>query len=308
MGQPKFPRKQYDTPLHPWKEERIKQERELIKKYGLKNHKEVWRAKTFLGRYRQQARELLAKMGSRDPQIKREGDQLLFHLTRMGILPLGSSLDDVLALETESVLSRRLQTLVYLKGFSGTATQSRQLINHGHVRIGDRKVTIPGYLVTKDEEELIGYTTKSPLNEVSHPARPKSDIIRTEIEPQGTDEKTQKPTKETPQTKPAKPTETPPVEPKKETPPKEPSKPDEPAPPQKEKEPEPTTQPKEPTPTEPKTDATTPEKKQPTESPKPDQKTEPVKEEKPEPTPMETKKPEEEKPKKETPKDDKKEA
>ena len=129
-----------------------------MKKYGLKNHQEIWRAKTFLGKYRQHARELLARMGSRDPQIKREGDQLLFHLTRMGILPLGGSLDDVLALEIESVLSRRLQTLVYLKGFSSTADQSRQLINHGHVKIGDHKVTIPGYLVTKDEEGLIGYT------------------------------------------------------------------------------------------------------------------------------------------------------
>ena len=180
MGQPKFPRKKYDTPLHPWKEERINQERELMKKYGLKNHKEVWRAKTYLGKYRQQARELLARMGSRDPQIKREGDQLLFHLTRMGILPLGGSLDDVLALEIETVLSRRLQTLVYLKGFSSTADQSRQLINHGHVRINDRKVTIPGYLVTKDEEEFIGYTSASPLNELSHPARPKSDMLRAE--------------------------------------------------------------------------------------------------------------------------------
>ena len=180
MGQPKFPRKKYDTPFHPWKEERIKQEREFIKKYGLKNHKEVWRAKTYLGRYRQHARELLARMGSRDQQIKREGDQLLFHLTRMGILPLGRSLDDVLALEIESVLSRRLQTLVYLKGFSSTANQSRQLINHGHVRINDRKVTIPGYLVTKDEEEFIGYTNASPLNELSHPARPKSDMVRGE--------------------------------------------------------------------------------------------------------------------------------
>jgi small subunit ribosomal protein S4 len=317
MGQPKFPRKQYDSPLHPWKEERIKQERELIKKYGLKNHKEVWRAKTFLGKYRQQARELLGKMGSRDPQIKREGDQLLFHLTRMGILPLGSSLDDVLALETESVLSRRLQTLVYLKGFSGTATQSRQLINHGHVRIGDRKVTIPGYLVTKDEEEFIGYTSKSPLNELSHPARPKSDIIRTEIEPKGTDEKTQKPTKETAQPKPAKPTETTPVEPPKGKPeqktpqteqPKEISKPDETAPPQKEKEPEPTPQPPEPTPTQPKIDAAKAETKQSSETPTQEQKTEPVKEEKPEPTPKETKKPAEEKPKKEPVEEDKKEA
>jgi small subunit ribosomal protein S4 len=267
MGQPKFPRKQYDTPLHPWKEERIKQERELIKKYGLKNHKEVWRAKTFLGRYRQQARELLARMGSRDPQIKREGDQLLFHLTRMGILPLGSSLDDVLALEIESVLSRRLQTLVYLKGFSSTANQSRQLINHGHVKIGDRKVTIPGYLVSKDQEELIGYTTISPLNELSHPARPKTDLLQKEPippteEPPSPKKETEKPEKklkedkkEQPKTPPPTPSETtgpktpepklkeqpktkeetptkPPEKPKEQTPPKEtkvaPPKPTEP--------------------------------------------------------------------------------
>jgi len=181
MGQPKFPRKKYATPQHPWKEERIKSERELIKKYGLKNHREVWKAKTHLGRYREHARELLARVGSSDPQIKKESDQLLLHLTRMGILPMGSSLDDVLALETESVLSRRLQTLVYLKGLSSTVDQSRQLINHGHIQIKDHKITIPGYLVKKEEEQTIGYTQKSPLNELSHPSRPKSDVYKTII-------------------------------------------------------------------------------------------------------------------------------
>ncbi len=178
MGEPKFPKKKYNTPLHPWKEERIKSEREFIKKYGLKNHKEVWKAKTYLEKYRQQARELLAKAGTKDPQIKKESDQVLLHLTRMGILPVGSSLEDVLALETESVLSRRLQTLVYVKGLSSTANQSRQLINHGHIAIGSKKVTIPGYMVNKDEETDIGYTNRSPLNEVSHPARPKSDFFK----------------------------------------------------------------------------------------------------------------------------------
>ena len=176
MGSPKFPKKKYDTPFHPWKENRIESERALIKKYGLKNHKEVWKAKTYLGRYRHQARELLAKIGGKDPQVKKESEQLLLHLTRMSILPAGSSLDDVLALETESVLSRRLQTLVFLKGFSSTTTQSRQLINHGHVAIGERKVTIPGYMVSKDEENDIDYTNRSPLNELSHPARPKTDV------------------------------------------------------------------------------------------------------------------------------------
>jgi len=206
MGNPKFPRKRYTTPLHPWKEDRIKSERELLKKYGLKNHKEVWKAKTGLGKYRHQARGLLAKMGTKDPQVKKESEQLLLHLTRIGVLPAGSSLDDVLALETESVLSRRLQTLVYLKGLSTTPDHSRQLINHGHIAIDKKKVTIPGYTVTKDEENKIGYIGKSPLNELSHPARPKTDVYKTGITPTG-EKKTEEP-KEKPDIKEEKDKET----------------------------------------------------------------------------------------------------
>jgi len=197
MGSPKFSKKKYNTPKHPWKEGRIESERELIKKYGLKNHKEVWKSKTYLSRYRQQARELLARPSAKNPQVKKESDQLLLHLNRMGILPAGSTLDDVLALETESILSRRLQTLVYLKGFSNTVFHSRQLINHGHIAIGDRKVTIPGYIVAKDEENNISYTTKSPLNELSHPARPKTDVYDASVKT----EKLEKTDELTPRTK-----------------------------------------------------------------------------------------------------------
>jgi small subunit ribosomal protein S4 len=181
MSSQKFPRKKYETPLHPWKESRIKSERELIKKYGLKNHKEVWKAKTYLGKHREQAREQLAKIGAANPQTKKESDQLLLHLTRMGILNMGASLDDVLALETEAVLSRRLQTLVYLKGFSSTPYQARQLISHGHVAVKGRKVTIPSYMVAKEEETQIQYTIRSPLNEISHPARPKQEMYKSEL-------------------------------------------------------------------------------------------------------------------------------
>jgi hypothetical protein len=35
-------------------------------------------------------------------------------------------------------------------------------------------------MVEKDEESHIQYTIRSPLNEISHPARPKSDVYRTE--------------------------------------------------------------------------------------------------------------------------------
>jgi small subunit ribosomal protein S4 len=176
MGKPKFSRKKYETPSHPWQEDRIKKENEFLKKYGLKNKREVWKAETKLRKYRGQARELLAKIDTGDAQSKKESDQLLMYLSKMNILPLKSTLDDVLTLNTESILSRRLQTLTYLKGLANTPDQSRQLISHGHIAIGDRRVTVPGYIVTKDEEGEIGYTTDSPLNDTMHPARPKADF------------------------------------------------------------------------------------------------------------------------------------
>ena len=176
MGKPKFSRKKYETPSHPWQEDRIKEENELIKKYGLKNKREIWKAETRLRRYRSQARELLAKIGTGDVQSKKESDQLLMHLSRMNILPDNSTLDDVLALNTEDILSRKLQTLTYLKGLASTPSQARQLIAHGHIAISGRKVTVPGYMVTKEEESEIGYTSDSPLNDPVHPARPHADF------------------------------------------------------------------------------------------------------------------------------------
>jgi small subunit ribosomal protein S4 len=175
MGKPKFSRKKFNTPSHPWQEVRIKAENEFIKKYGLKNKREIWKAETKLGKYRTQARELLAKVGTDDVQSKKESDQLLSHLNRMNILPAKSTLDDVLALETESILSRRLQTQTYLKGLANTPEQARQLISHGHIAINNKRVTIPGYMVTKEEEGEITYTSDSPLNDTMHPARPRAE-------------------------------------------------------------------------------------------------------------------------------------
>ena len=176
MGKPKFSRKKYDTPSHPWQEQRIHSENELIRKYGLKNKREIWKAETTLRKYRGQARELLAKVDSDDPQEKKEINQLLTHLTRYNILPLNSTLDDVLALETEAILARRLQTLTYLKGLANTPKQARQLIVQGHIAIGENRITIPSYKISKREENEIGYAPDSPLNDLSHPARPSSDF------------------------------------------------------------------------------------------------------------------------------------
>ncbi|MFQ6118880.1 MAG: 30S ribosomal protein S4, partial [Methanosarcinales archaeon] len=52
MGYPGKSRKSYDTPKHPWQEARMTEEVELIKNYGLRNKREVWKAASILRRYR----------------------------------------------------------------------------------------------------------------------------------------------------------------------------------------------------------------------------------------------------------------
>ncbi len=176
MGDPKFSRRRYATPSHPWQKERIDEENELIKKYGLKNKKELWKAQSLLRNFRQRSRILQAQIRYGNKQAEKERDQLLGRLERAGILGSEGSLDDVLALDVEAVLTRRLQTLAYMKGLSNSAKQSRQFIVHGHVSIGDRKVTIPGYLVKRTEEESIEYLLSSPIANDMHPARPKDEL------------------------------------------------------------------------------------------------------------------------------------
>ena len=45
------------------------------------------------------------------------------------------------------LLERRLDNAIYRAGFSTSRRQARQLVNHGHVLVNDRKVDIPSYQV-----------------------------------------------------------------------------------------------------------------------------------------------------------------
>jgi small subunit ribosomal protein S4 len=172
MGDPKFLRRRYETPKHPWEAARMDEERKLLVKYGLKNKRELWKAQSILRGFRRQARELAARRRAGEEQAELETKGLIDRLTRLGILSPGSAtLDDVLALTLEGVLSRRLEWLVLARGFAPTARGARQMIVHGHLVVGDHKVTRPGYLVRRDEEPLLAYAGTSPLASDDHPVR-----------------------------------------------------------------------------------------------------------------------------------------
>ena len=46
-----------------------------------------------------------------------------------------------------SLLERRLDNVVYRMGLASSRAASRQLVNHGHICVNGRRVTIPSYLV-----------------------------------------------------------------------------------------------------------------------------------------------------------------
>ena len=171
MGDPKFSRKSYDTPSHPWQGERIKAEVVVVRQYGLKNKTELWKAQTILRNFRKQSRELQARLRGGEAQAKVEADALLAKCARIGVLPSDGTLNDILQLNEESILNRRLQTLVFEKGLSSTIGQARQMIVHGHIFINGHRVTVPGYIVTRLEESSVEYDPASPFTDEMHPMR-----------------------------------------------------------------------------------------------------------------------------------------
>ncbi|KXB07037.1 hypothetical protein AKJ52_01115 [candidate division MSBL1 archaeon SCGC-AAA382C18] len=162
MGDPKRAKKQYATPLRPWDKERIEREADLINNFGLKSKKEVWKTETILRNFRREARKLMAATGD---QADKESRQLLEKLRGLSLLDEDSTIVDVLSLDIEDVLSRRLQSIVHENGLAKSVKQARQMIVHGHIVIGDKKITEPGYLVSVDEEKEIGFHNTSSYKE-----------------------------------------------------------------------------------------------------------------------------------------------
>jgi small subunit ribosomal protein S4 len=49
------------------------------------------------------------------------------------------------------MLEQRLDNVVYRAGWGASRSQARQLVRHGHIKVGGRRVTIPSYQVRKGE-------------------------------------------------------------------------------------------------------------------------------------------------------------
>jgi small subunit ribosomal protein S4 len=153
----KYQKSKFERPTKSWDKTRIEEEKTIMQSYGLRRKKEIWRAESILREYRRLARELSARKDKDKEKI------LLDKLFKMGLIGRDADLDGVLALTIESILNRRIQTLVVKKGLAKTTKQARQYIVHGHISFEGRRVKWPSTLIHMGGEEGISFHEKSSI-------------------------------------------------------------------------------------------------------------------------------------------------
>ena len=177
MGDPKYPRKVWRKPKRPLNYELKMDELKTLGTFGLRTKRELWKAHTELSRVRHQARSLLALR----QEIREEKEPILMKsLTRIGLVSSDATLDDVLNLNVDDLLSRRLQTIVSKKLGFKTPYQARQAVIHGHIMIGERKIDIPSYTVTVEEENNVHFDPESKIPEMLEKTKTEPEAAATE--------------------------------------------------------------------------------------------------------------------------------
>ena len=122
-------------------------------------------------------------------------------LVRIGLVSNDATLDDVLNLNVDDLLSRRLQTIVTKKLGFKTPYQARQAVIHGHIMIGERKIDIPSYTVTVEEENKVHFTAESKIPEILE--KTKSELEATEAATEATEAATEEKKPSTEEKKPS---------------------------------------------------------------------------------------------------------
>lgn len=151
MGDIKKKRKLFSRPKKLFDRKRIDEEDLIVKRYGLKNKKEIWKAKSSVSVLRRRAKELIGK------DIE-EQNKFFAKLQKMGLKT--TTISDALALTEEDLLQRRLQSVLFKKGLARSPKQARQLIVHKNIMVDSAIVNIPSFRVTKDLEDKISIKKK----------------------------------------------------------------------------------------------------------------------------------------------------
>lgn len=146
--------KQYSKPKKAFEKERILEEEEIKKEFGLKNKKEIWRSESKIKSIRNRVKKLISA-------DSKEQEAFFNRLKKIGLNV--NSIADVLSLNKKDYLKRRLQTIVVLKKIATTQKSARQLITHKKIFVDGNVVNSPSYVVPIALENKISLKQKIQL-------------------------------------------------------------------------------------------------------------------------------------------------
>ena len=138
--------KSYSRPKRPFDKARIEKEAKIKEEYGLKNKIEIWKADSQIKSIREKAKKLIS--------AGHEKQKALFErLKKIGFRV--DSISDVLSLEKEDYLNRRLQTIVFKRRLVRSPKHARQMIVHKKILVDEKAISSPSYIVPVELEEKI---------------------------------------------------------------------------------------------------------------------------------------------------------
>ena len=145
--------KKYSKPKNPFNKERILEEDKIRKEFGLKNKKEIWKSESMIKSIKGKAKKL----------ISASADEQKAFFERLNKLGLDvNSIANVLSLDKEDYLKRRLQTVLVTKKITTTPKSARQLITHKKVLVNGSVVNSPSYIVPVSIEDKISLKVSVP--------------------------------------------------------------------------------------------------------------------------------------------------
>jgi len=151
-------KKIYNRPKKMFDKKIMSEEQALVKRYGLKNRREVWKAGFAIGKIRDIAKKLIGGSDEDKEKFVKQQKEKGFPV---------ETIADVLALNTEDYLKRRLQSILVKKGLCTKPKQARQFITHKHVSINKNIINAPSHLTTAKEEQEINLDIALPAKKLT---------------------------------------------------------------------------------------------------------------------------------------------
>ncbi len=172
MGYPGKNHKSYQTPKRPFEKTRIESETRLVIEYGLRNKREVWKAQSYLRRYRKGARELLALMSSTIDRnvFEAKKAELITHMQRSGLLGPNADIEDILALKVQTRSNAGCKAWYTAKDWHGRRNRHASSSPMG-ISPSVADASIFRVQANRNEETQISYYGKSPFLSDSHPEK-----------------------------------------------------------------------------------------------------------------------------------------